>query len=337
MIKKISFLIVAMMLSQQTLAQLSVLACEPEWAALVSALGGDQVLVSSATTSMQDPHHIQARPSLIAKARNADLLICTGAELEVGWLPILLQKSGNPKIQENGAGYFMASHYVELLEKPLKADRRDGDIHMSGNPHIHTSPENMLRVAVALTERLSSLSPENRALFEKNHGQLVKSFDEAFVGWQSKIQLLKNKKIVVYHNYWTYLNKWLQMNQVGTLEPKPGLSPTSTHLSHLLEQLANDKADFILYATYNDSKPAEWLSSKTSIPTVALPSTVENWQEPNALLNWYESVLSLLSKGENSTSMKISGNIVLADSLYLARAHCHYRPPHYCKRKSPVL
>lgn len=297
MIKRIFFLMMMGMVSQPTLAQLSVLACEPEWAALVSELGGNQVLVSSATTAMQDPHQIQAKPSLIAKARNADLLVCTGAELEVGWLPVLIQRSGNPAIQETGAGYFMASEYVELMEKPLKADRSMGDIHMAGNPHIHTSPHNLLLVAAALTKRLSALSPEHQSLFEKNYQQLKKSFEAAFVRWQPIMDDLKGKKLVVYHNHWSYLEKWLQLKRVAELEPKPGLAPSSTYLSGLMDQLEKEGADVIFYLSFNDKRPAEWLSQKTGIPKVMVPATVENWQEKNALLNWYDTVLSQLQQG----------------------------------------
>jgi zinc/manganese transport system substrate-binding protein len=295
--RQIFFLIFALMLSQHSLAQLTVLACEPEWAALVSELGGNQVNVSSATTALQDPHHIEARPSLIAKARNADLLICTGAELEIGWLPLLLQKSGNSKIQSNGSGYFMASDYVELLGKPAAADRSMGDVHMAGNPHIHTSPYNMLQIAAALTARLSALSPANKTLFESNYRQLQQSFEAALTRWQPEIDSLKNKKMVVHHDYWLYLEKWLQLDRVAVLEPQPGLPPSSTHLSGLIETLRRNKADVIFYAGYNDKKPAEWLSSRTGIPVVSAPATVEKWQEKNALILWYETVLRQLSGG----------------------------------------
>jgi len=324
--KNIITVFAAALLSQQALAdKLSVFACEPEWAALVTEIGGAQVEVTSATTAMQDPHQIQARPSLIAKVRQADLVICSGAELEVGWLPVLTQKSGNPKIQSGSNGYFMASDYVELLDKPSKADRSEGDVHMAGNPHVHTSPTNMLRVASALTERLSLLLPGNKTLFESNHAKLEQSFREATVRWQPKIQSLKNKKVVVYHSYWIYLNKWLQLNQVATLEPKPGLPPTSGHLSQLVTQMTTDKADFILYATYNDSKPAEWLSNKTGIPAVSVPATVENWQEVNALLNWYESILNSLTGNALTKNASTPLAMNKEDSFLMAGSNCHAR------------
>ena len=143
-------------------AALRVLACEPEWGALVQELGGALVEVSVATTALQDPHQIQAKPSLIAKARNADLLVCTGAELEVGWLPVLLQQSGNAKIQPGQPGNFAAADFVRKLDVPTQVDRSQGDVHAAGNPHIQTDPRNIALVATALTERLQQLDAEQR-------------------------------------------------------------------------------------------------------------------------------------------------------------------------------
>src|SRR5690349_12532746 len=131
-------------------AALNVLACEPEWAALAQELGGDRVKASSATTAQQDPHRIEARPSLIARTRNADLLVCTGLELEVGWLPVLLQQSGNPKIAAGQPGNFEAGPLVQRLDVPAKLDRSEGDIHPGGNPHIQTDPRN-----IAIVDRKS--------------------------------------------------------------------------------------------------------------------------------------------------------------------------------------
>jgi zinc/manganese transport system substrate-binding protein len=150
-------------------ATLNVLACEPEWAALVAELGGDKVKASSATTALQDPHRIEARPSLIAKTRNADLLVCTGLELEVGWLPILLQQSGNTKIAEGKPGHFEAGQYVPRLDVPTKLDRSEGDVHAAGNPHIQQDPHNIAKVADALLKRLSEIDPGNAAYYLARH------------------------------------------------------------------------------------------------------------------------------------------------------------------------
>jgi zinc/manganese transport system substrate-binding protein len=131
-------------------AALNVFACEPEWAALAKEIGGQRVAVASATTAQQDPHHVEARPSLIAHMRRADLLVCTGAELETGWLPVLLARSGNAKVQPGKPGYFEAAAFVELLDVPTTVDRSHGDIHAAGNPHVHTDPRRLAIIAERL-------------------------------------------------------------------------------------------------------------------------------------------------------------------------------------------
>src|SRR5215470_1201261 len=144
-------------------AALRVLACEPEWGALTQELGGSLVDVSVATSALQDPHQIQAKPSLIARTRNADLVVCTGAELEVGWLPVLLQQSGNAKVQPGQPGHFAAADYVRKLEVPTQLDRAQGDVHAAGNPHIQTDPRNIALVATALAQRLAQVDPPHAA------------------------------------------------------------------------------------------------------------------------------------------------------------------------------
>src|SRR5215207_33040 len=134
----------------QAHAVLNVVACEPEWASLATELGGDKLKVTSITTALQDPHHIEARPSLIARVRGADLLVCTGMELEVGWLPVLLQQSANPKLAPGAPGNFEAGRFVVPLDVPARLDRSDGDVHAGGNPHIHLDPRNIMKVATAL-------------------------------------------------------------------------------------------------------------------------------------------------------------------------------------------
>src|SRR5204863_4728290 len=139
-------------ISSPAFAALNILACEPEWGALAKEIGGDRVTVYTATTALQDPHRIEARPSLIARARNADLMVCTGAQLEIGWAPLLQTQSGNPKIQSGQPGYFEAASAVSLIEKPSSVDRSLGDVHPAGNPHLHLDPRNIAAAAAALAE-----------------------------------------------------------------------------------------------------------------------------------------------------------------------------------------
>ena len=142
-------------------ADLKVFATVPEWGALTKVIGGKHVDVFTATGGLQDPHHVDARPSLIARARNADLVVATGVELEVGWLPVVLRNSGNPQVQPGRPGYFEAAPFVRMLELPTRLDRADGDVHPGGNPHIHTDPRNFLKIGEALTARLAQIDAAN--------------------------------------------------------------------------------------------------------------------------------------------------------------------------------
>src|SRR5581483_4642711 len=148
---------------------LNVLATVPEWGALATELGGDKVNVYVATNALQDPHHVEAKPSLIARARNADLVVATGAELEIGWLPLVVQQSGNARVRAGQPGYFEAATVVPMLEKPARLDRAEGDVHPFGNPHIQTDPRNIARVATALSAKLAELDPANATYYRERY------------------------------------------------------------------------------------------------------------------------------------------------------------------------
>ena len=229
-------------------ATLHVFACEPEWAALAQELGGDQLEIYSATTALQDPHHIQARPSLIAKARKADLLVCTGAELEVGWLPLLLRRAGNARIQPGQPGHFLAAEYVDMLEVPEQLDRSLGDIHASGNPHIHTDPRNILRIAGQLSQRLQALDPEHADSFQQRYLEFEAGWQDSMRKWSERALPVKGAKIVVHHDFWSYLIDWLGLSSIATLEPVPGVSPSTRHLAEV-KQLLQQQPPVIIINT----------------------------------------------------------------------------------------
>ena len=216
---------------------LNVFSCEPEWAALVEELAGDDVEITQATSAFQDPHMLQARPSLIAGARNADLLICTGADLEIGWLPLLLRRAGNPAIQPGSPGHFMAADYVRRIEIPASVDRSQGDVHPQGNPHIHLHPRSIERVAEALADRLAELDPANAATYRANAENFLRRWGEARAGWEERAEALAGMRLVSHHRSFSYLADWLDLDIVATLEPKPGIPPSGAQLSRLLEQL----------------------------------------------------------------------------------------------------
>jgi len=275
-------------------AALNILACEPEWGALAQELGGDKVSVYDATNAFQDPHHIQAKPSLLARARNADMLVCTGAQLEIGWLPVLLQQSGNPKIQPGKPGYFEAARFVRMLEVPTRLDRAEGDVHPGGNPHIQTDPRNIALVAAALAKQLAEADPANAAAYQARYHAFNSRWQLALTRWEKEAAALKGVPIVVQHKGFPYLEDWLGLKEVATLEPKPGVEPSSGHLAQVLGQLQRQPARMILRAAYNDGRPSDWLAERAKIPAVVVPFTVGGSEQAKDLFSLFDDTVQRL-------------------------------------------
>lgn len=289
----IVFLVLALFVSP-AMGKLRVFACEPEWAALVEELAGNSAEVFSATTARQDPHHVQARPALIARLRQADLAVCTGAELEIGWLPMLQRRANNRQVVAGAPGYFEAASVVPLLEKPERLDRADGDVHASGNPHIHLDPHNIARVADAVSERLIALDPDNAGLYRAKAEDFRRRWQEAIARWEERAQPLKGMRVIVAHASWVYLERWLGLQRVATLEPKPGVPPSSRHLGEVLAQAKAQSVPAVLYAAYQDSRGAEWLASRSSVQPVPLPYTVGGSARASDLFGLFDDTLDRL-------------------------------------------
>jgi zinc/manganese transport system substrate-binding protein len=275
-------------------ADLNIFACEPEWAALAKEIGQSGVTVFSATTALQDPHYIQARPSLIAKVRNADLVICSGAELEIGWLPNLLQKANNRSVLPGNDGYLEASSFVVRLSATGSVDRAQGDIHPLGNPHIQTNPHNIASVAEALGKRMILLDPGNEAEHEAGLSEFLGRWHEAIMVWETKAEPLRGARVITHHKSWVYLERWLGIEEVANLEAIPGLPPTAAHLSKLTHQFDSGGADFIIRSPYQDGRPSEWLSEKTGIPQLLLPLTVGGTDEAQDLYSLFDEIIDRL-------------------------------------------
>jgi zinc/manganese transport system substrate-binding protein len=275
---------------------LNVFSCEPEWAALVDELAGDNVEITLATTAFQDPHMLQARPSLIAGARSADLLICTGADLEIGWLPLLLRRSGNPGIQPGNPGHFLAADHVRRIEIPANIDRAQGDVHPQGNPHIHLHPRNIERVAEALAERLAELDPANAETYRANAANFLERWSNARDRWEERAATLAGMRLVSHHRSFSYLADWLDLDIVATLEPKPGIPASGAQLSRLLEQLTPAPPAGIIRAPFENEKPAHWLSDRLNIPLIEMAFTVGGTDEATDLFGLYEQTIAALEK-----------------------------------------
>lgn len=275
-------------------AALRVLACEPEWAALTQELGGPLVDVASATTAMQDPHQIQARPSLIARARNADLIVCTGAELEIGWLPILLQQSGNARVQPGQPGHFAAADFVRKLEVPTQLDRAQGDVHAAGNPHVQTDPRAIAQVAAALAQRLAQVDPAHAADYAQRGAAFAQRWRDAIARWSAQAAPLKGLPVVSQHRAFVYLYDWLGLKEVAVLEPKPGVEPSVAHLQSVLAALKAAPPKLVIHAAYQDAKPSEWLAKNAGVTVVKLPFTVGGSEAAKDLVSLFDDTVARL-------------------------------------------
>lgn len=274
-------------------AKLRVFACEPEWGSLLKELGGDLIEVDVATSALQDVHQIEAKPSLIAKVRRADLTVCSGADLEVGWLPQLVRQSGNKKIA-GGDGAFFAASQVATLQKPARLDRAAGDVHPQGNPHVQMDPYRLLVVARALNARLVKLDPANTAVYQQRLATFSARWTAATKRWEAKAAPLKGRNIVVHHDSWIYLTHWLGMKQIGALEPKPGVPPTSGHLAALVQSTKSSNTLAIVRGAYQNAKASEWLSARTGVPVVSLPFTVGGDTTSKDLFGMFDSTIDKL-------------------------------------------
>lgn len=293
--KRLIFVLLALA-AMPAQAALKVFATVPEWGALAREIGGDQVQVFTATTALQDPHRIDARPSLIARARGADLLIATGAELEIGWLPAVQRESGNKRIQSGAEGHFEAAQHVVMLDIPVRMDRADGDVHAGGNPHIQTDPRNILKIGEALAQRMKQIDPANAAAYDSRWRGFSERWRASLARWENAGAPLKGVAVITQHKAWAYLFDWLGMREVGTLEPKPGVEPTVAHLSLVRDQAANSRPRMVIRAAYNSTRPAEWLSDAAKVPVVVLPFTVGGTPEAKDLTALFDDTVARLLK-----------------------------------------
>ncbi len=277
-------------------ADLRVFATVPEWGALAREIGGDKVTVYNATHALQDPHRIEAKPSLLAQARRADLVVATGADLEVGWLPLVQRDSGNAGIQTGKPGYFEAAMQVNRLEVPAVLDRAQGDVHAAGNPHVHLDPRNVLKVGEALSKRMAELDSANAAAYQSGFKAFASRWQAAIGRWEKEAAPLKGVGVIVHHQSFVYLTHWLGMKELGTLEPKPGIEPTSGHLSGLLARQQAVPAKMVLRAAYNAEAPSQWIAAKAGMPAVLLPYTVGGTPEAKDLTALFDDTLQRLLK-----------------------------------------
>ena len=289
------FVIINLLAATAQAANLRVFACESEWAALTMALGGKRVAVTSATSPSQDPHRIEPRPGLIAAVRRADLLVCTGAGLEAGWLERLVASAHNPQVTAGSPGQFLASQAVALKEVPSSIDRSAGDVHAEGNPHFASDPRLVLTVARALTQRLIQLDPQGQADYAAHAAAFSKAMQTAMQRWQEQAKPLAGTPVIQYHRRYIYLIDWLGMQDAGTLEPKPGVPPGPGDLQAMLTLIETHPTALLVHASYDDPSPLRWLARQGKVRAVELPAAPE--PRADGLQVWYAAMVGALLQG----------------------------------------
>ena len=256
-------------------ARLNVVTTTPDLGAIASAVGGDLVTVRSLARGYQDPHYLEAKPSYMRALNRADLLIYTGLELEVGWLPLLIQGARNPRIALGTAGHLDASVGVELLEVPTgQVDRSMGDVHPEGNPHYMLDPRAGLVVARNIAERLQALEPGQADVYAENLDRFCRELSGDIRRWEDRTAHLKGQKLVTYHKQWEYLMHWLGIEIIDQVEDKPGIPPSPRHVASLGDRMRTEGVRSIVCSNFISTKPAERLAARTGATLLILPMSV---------------------------------------------------------------
>ena len=283
-------------------SKLQVMTATTDLAALAQEVGGDRVIVESIARGYQDPHFVEAKPSFLLKLRKADLLIVVGLELEIGWLPPLIQQSGNPKIQVAAQGYFDASRYARILEIPTgQVTRAEGDVHPLGNPHYWLDPENGLRIAKGIADKLSEMRPNDTSYFAQRYADFEKRIKEADQRWLEQMKPYAGRKIVTYHRSWPNFAEHFHLDVVGYVEPRPGIPPSPQHTVALIGQMKHDNVKVICVEPYFDLKTPDAIARDTGGEVVVLMPSVGGEKEITDYSKLFDYDLAKLKQAFDTT------------------------------------
>jgi zinc/manganese transport system substrate-binding protein len=276
------------------LANLNVAVSYPYIGAIVKTIGGESIDVVVLAKGNWDPHFVVPRPSLISKVRVSDALIMNGGQLEIGWLPPLINRAGNTKTSPNAKSFLNLSHNVKLIHKPSDVDRAGGDVHPDGNPHFHLDPNNILLLAQVVKKFLISLDTQNSALYEENFKKFSSSWQSKLEEWNKKMADKKGLKVVQYHDNLAYFNEAYGLKSIATIEPLPGIPPSSRHTINLIKLIKEQKPCCILHDVYHSTKTAEFISNKTGIKVVLMPHDIgalDNIEDLTSLFDYLTSAI----------------------------------------------
>jgi zinc/manganese transport system substrate-binding protein len=267
--------LVSLVITAPATAQLKVMTSTTDLADIASEVGGSKVKVTHISEGYQDPHFVEAKPSFILQVRNADVFAFVGLDLEIGWMPLLIQGARNPKVQPGGSGYLDVSQAIAVLDRARgNVDRSQGDVHPLGNPHYWLDPENARKIARLFQRKFSALDAKNASVYEANAKSFETRLNAAEKDWQQQLEQIKGQPVVAYHTSWKYLAEYTGMNIVGFMEPKPGVPPSPSHLAGLIMQMKRTGAKAILMEPFYSRKDADFVASKTGAKVVVLPPSV---------------------------------------------------------------
>jgi len=277
MIRRISLLAAALMAfaPQLAQAQLKVVTSTTDLYDIAKSVGGDKISATHIGEGYQDPHFIEAKPSFVLQLRNADVWAFVGLDLEIGWMPLLLDGARNPKIRLGGSGYVDASKAIRVLDTPQgNVDRSMGDVHPLGNPHYWLDPENGRRIARLFKTKFTELDPKNAAAYDANERAFEAKLNAAEKGWASDLATIRGKPVVAWHTSWRYFAEYNGMNIVAFMEPKPGVPPSPAHLYTVIQAVKRTGAKVIVMEPFYDRKVADLVAKQTGIKVLLLPPSV---------------------------------------------------------------
>jgi len=282
--------------------KIQIMTATTDLAALAQEVGGEKVDVESVARGYQDPHFVDAKPSFLLKLKRADLLIVVGLELEIGWLPPLINQSTNPKIQVGAPGYFDASRFAKILEIPTgQVTRAEGDVHPLGNPHYWLDPENGLRIAKGIADKLSEMRPGDAAYFAQRYSDFEQRLKQADQRWLEAMKPYAGRKIVTYHRSWPNFAEHFSLNVVGYVEPRPGIPPSPQHTVELIQQMKRDSVKVIVVEPYFDLKTPNSVARETGGQVLVLPPSVGGEKEITDYFKLFDYNISKLKQAFDAT------------------------------------
>ena len=292
----VAVLVVVALTRSEAFAAIRVVATTEDLASLAREVGGDKVQVDALAKGYQDPHFVDPKPSFILQVSRADLLIAVGRELEIGWLPPLISSGRNAKIQPGASGYLDASQNVKILEIPTgQITRAMGDVHPSGNPHYWLDPDNGRKIAQSIRDKLSELSPNDKAYFAQRYADFDKRLAEAQKKWDAAMAPYKGTKLVTYHRSWPNFMERFGLNVIGYVEPKPGIPPSPSHTLDLIGEMKNQGVKLIVVEPYFDLKTPQAIANQVSGKVLVLAPSVGGTKEASDYIQLFEYDVNLLA------------------------------------------